>query len=95
MSGREERQRITVTVAARETGMSEGMVRRCMRLELVSADLTPEELRDLRRIRRLIELGVNLTGIEIILRMRERIMELEAELASVKQGSRQDEGRPS
>jgi pilus assembly protein TadC len=81
MRGQEERQRITITMAARKTGMSEGLVRRCVRLELVNAELTADELSDLRRIRRLIELGVNLTGIEIILRMRRRIIDLEAELA--------------
>ena len=75
--------------------MSEGLVRRCVRLELVSADLTVEELTDLRRIRRLIELGVNLTGIEIILRMRERIIELEAELASIQGGGHKDKERTS
>jgi pilus assembly protein TadC len=81
MRGQEERQRITITMAARKTGMSEGLVRRCVRLELVNAELTADELSDLRRIRRLIELGVNLTGIEIILRMRRRIIDLEAQLA--------------
>jgi hypothetical protein len=74
--------------------MSEGLVRRCVRLALVSDELTAEELGELRRIRRLIELGVNLTGIEIILRMRERIIGLEAELARLREGGRKDE-RPA
>lgn len=95
MKGREERQRITITVASRRTGMSEGLVRRCIRLELVSADLTPDELSELRRIRRLIELGVNLTGIEIILRMRRRIIDLEAELERAGGDGRKSKGRTS
>ena len=78
--------RITITIAARRVGMSEGLVRRCVRRELVSAELTDEELGRLRRIRRLLALGINLTGVEIILRMRERITALEDEVARLKEG---------
>jgi hypothetical protein len=47
---------------------------------LVTEPLTNAELTELRRIRRLQELGVNLQGIEIILHMRRRILALQAEL---------------
>ena len=84
------RRQITITVAARRTGMSEGLIRRCVRQELVSKELTAEELGRLRRIRRLMQLGVNLTGIEIILRMRRRIVALEGEVARLESGSSRD-----
>ena len=48
--------------------------------------LTDVDLRELRRIRRLQELGVNMQGIEIILRMRRRIQELQAELGRWERG---------
>ena len=48
------------------------------------AHLTPHQrelFEELRRIRRLTDLGVNLAGAEIILRMRRRIEELQIEIA--------------
>ena len=48
---------------------------------MVRQPLTGEDLAELRRVRRLRELGVNLAGIEIILRMRRRILAMEAELS--------------
>jgi DNA-binding transcriptional MerR regulator len=46
---------------------------------LVAAPLTGPALAELRRIRRLKELGVNVPGIEVILQMRQRILTLQAE----------------
>ena len=46
--------------------------------------LTETDLAELRRIRRLTDLGINLTGVEIILRMRRQIEELQAEMARLK-----------
>ncbi len=41
---------------------------------------TEEHIAELRRIRRMHQLGVNLAGVEVILQMRQRIVELEAEV---------------
>jgi MerR family transcriptional regulator/heat shock protein HspR len=71
--------RITVIVAARRTGLSTSTVHRYIRRGLVGEALTEADLTRLRRIRRLTDLGVNLAGVEIILRMRRRIEELQSE----------------
>ena len=67
---------ITISVAALRTGLSPRSVRRYVQRGLVSEKLTETELAELRRIRRLTDLGVNLAGVEIILRMRRQIVEL-------------------
>jgi MerR family transcriptional regulator/heat shock protein HspR len=72
--------RITITVAARRTGLSTSTVRRYIQRGLVSEALTQADLVRLRRIRRLTDLGVNLAGAEIILRMRRRLQELQSEV---------------
>ncbi len=41
-------------------------------------------LAELRRIRRMCQMGVNLAGVEVILQMRTRILELEAEVERLK-----------
>ncbi|HEY71664.1 MAG: MerR family DNA-binding transcriptional regulator [Chloroflexi bacterium] len=81
MTGREQTTCITITVASHRTGLAPRTVRRYIRRRLVSDVLTEAELAELRRIRRLTDLGVNLAGVEIILRMRRRIEELQAEVA--------------
>ena len=81
MTGRERATRITITVASRQTGVAPRTVRRYIRLGLASEVFTDDDLAELRRIRRLTDLGVNLAGVEIILRMRRQIEELQAELA--------------
>jgi hypothetical protein len=55
-------------------------VRRYIRFGLVDGVLTYEQLATLRRVQRLRGLGVNLAGVDIILRMRRRIEELQAEV---------------
>jgi MerR family transcriptional regulator/heat shock protein HspR len=67
---------ITISVAALRTGLSPRSVRSYIQSGLVSEKLTETELAELRRIRRLTDLGVNLAGVEIILRMRRQIVEL-------------------
>jgi MerR family transcriptional regulator/heat shock protein HspR len=67
---------ITISVAAHRTGLSPRTVRRYIQRGVVSEKLTETELAELRRIRRLTDLGVNLAGVEIILRMRRQIVEL-------------------
>jgi MerR family transcriptional regulator/heat shock protein HspR len=81
MSGSGRTTRITITVAARRTGMSPRTVRRYVRRGLADEVLTEAELAELRRIRRLTELGINLAGVEIILNMRRQIEALQAEVA--------------
>ena len=81
MGGRGQTTWITVTVAARQAGVSPRTVRRYIRRGLASDPLTEGELAELRRIRRLTDLGVNLAGVEIILRMRRQIEMLQAEVA--------------
>ena len=80
MSEHRTRVQITISTAARESGLSTQLIRRCIQEGLVDDVIDQAELRRLRRIRRLRDLGVNLHGIEIILRMRRRIEELQAEL---------------
>ena len=84
MTGREQITCITIAVASRRTGLAPRTVRRYVRRQLVSDELTEAELAELRRIRRLTALGVNLAGVEIILRMRRQIQELQAEVARLR-----------
>jgi DNA-binding transcriptional MerR regulator len=48
---------------------------------VTEAELTEDDVAELRRVRRLMSLGINLPGVEVILRMRRRIKDLEAEIA--------------
>jgi hypothetical protein len=77
---RHQRTYISIHVAVQRTGLSERVVQECVVRELVQEPLTDADLAQLRRIRRLQELGVNLPGIEVILQMRRRIQALQAEL---------------
>ena len=81
MTGRDEITCITITVAARRTGLSPRTVRRYVQCDLLNEALTEADLAELRCIRRLTGLGVNLAGVEIILHMRRQIEELRAEVA--------------
>ena len=80
MASRELSTYIDITVAARLADVSPRTVRRYMVLGLISNVLTVDELAELRRVRRLTSLGVNLAGVDVILRMRRRIEELQAEI---------------
>ena len=71
---------ISIRTAGRQTGLSHQTVRECVERRLVREPLSAADLAELRRIRRLQELGVNLQGIEIILHMRRRIQALQADL---------------
>jgi MerR family transcriptional regulator/heat shock protein HspR len=71
---------ITITIAAHRTGLAPCTVRRYIQMGLVDEMLTEAELAEVRRIRRLTDLGINLAGVEIILRMRRQIEELQAEV---------------
>ena len=80
MASRELSTYIDITVAARLADVSPRTVRRYMVLGLIGNVLTVDEVAELRRVRRLTSLGVNLAGVDIILRMRRRIEELQAEI---------------
>ncbi|MCX7683338.1 MAG: hypothetical protein N2508_15460 [Anaerolineae bacterium] len=67
---------IAIHIAACRCGLDAQLVRYYVDIGVVSWPLTEAGLAELRRIRRLIGLGVNLAGVEIILRMRRRIEEL-------------------
>ncbi|MEA3376854.1 MAG: hypothetical protein U9R72_11740 [Chloroflexota bacterium] len=57
------------------------VVQYCIEVGVLEERLAEEDLVELRRVRRLMSLGVSLQGAEIILRMRRRIKELQAEIA--------------
>jgi hypothetical protein len=81
---------VSIRVAVRRTGLKEEVLQECVRREVVSEPLTESDLVELRRIRRLRELGVNMPGIEIILHMRRRMEALQAEIMrqqSIRPGS--------
>jgi hypothetical protein len=82
---RQETVYISLRTAVRQTGLSPQAVEDCVERRLVREPLSDADLLELRRIRRLRELGVNMAGIEIILRMRRRIQFLQAELARQEQ----------
>lgn len=72
--------RITVHTATRQSGLSDRYIRECIQRSLIEEPLTDADLGELRRVRRLQELGVNWPGIEVILHMRHRIRALQSEL---------------
>jgi hypothetical protein len=80
MAPNQETEFISVNIAVQQTGLSRRVVLKCVERRLVAEPLTHQDLVELRRIRRLQELGVNLPGIEIILHMRRRIQELQADV---------------
>jgi MerR family transcriptional regulator/heat shock protein HspR len=84
MIEQEQTTTITITVAARRTGLSPRTVRRYVRRGLLGETLSEDELIELRRIRRLTDLGVNLAGVEVILNMRRQIEQLQAEVARLR-----------
>jgi DNA-binding transcriptional MerR regulator len=81
----QEQKPVSIDNAARKTGLAPQTIRRCVQVGLVNDPLTEDDLANLRRVRRLTELEVNMAGAEIIIRMRHRILALQAELAYWKQ----------
>ncbi|HSJ58684.1 MAG TPA: hypothetical protein VLC95_15985 [Anaerolineae bacterium] len=71
---------ISIRTAVRRSGLSEEIVHECVMRQIVADPLTDDDLRELRRVRRLQELGVNLQGIEVIMHMRQQIQALRAEM---------------
>jgi hypothetical protein len=81
-SVQEERVYTSETTAVRRTGLSVEIIQECVTRRLVTEPLTDRDLAVLRRIRRLQELGINMAGIEVILRMRRRLEILQEEAGS-------------
>ena len=71
---------ITISKAAQRAGVELYVVRHCVEVGLMEEEMTERDLAELRRVRRLMTLGINLPGVEVILRMRRRIRELQAEV---------------
>lgn len=80
-------QHLSVEEVAVLTGLPATIIRRYAEVGLItpSPDYTEVELRELRRVRRLVDdLGLNHEAIEILLRMRQRILVLEQELRQLR-----------
>jgi hypothetical protein len=86
-SRNQHREVISVSIAVQRTGLSRRVVLECVERQWVVEPFTYEDLVELRRIRRLRELGVNMPGIEIILHMRRRIEQLQSEVSRLERAS--------
>jgi MerR family transcriptional regulator/heat shock protein HspR len=93
-----------ISIAARMVGMHAQTLRQYERLGLVEPQRTRGNIRmysradvaRLRQVQRLMnDLGVNLAGVEVILRMNERMRQMEAELQELRErlGTRRPRGR--
>jgi DNA-binding transcriptional MerR regulator len=72
-----------ITAMARRLGLSPETVNYCLEVELVQRPLSESDLAELRRVRRLQELEVNLPGVEIILRMRQQIQAMQRQMEAM------------
>ena len=72
--------RANFAAIARQVDLSVEVLEYCREAGLVDYSVTNVDLIELRRIRRLQMLGVNLEGIEIILHMRRRILARQSEV---------------
>jgi len=88
MTRREERTSIAIKKAADRTGVEVRVARHCVEIGLMDDALAERDLAELRRVRRLMALGINLPGVEVILRMRRRIEALQAELTELERRNR-------
>lgn len=84
MNRRDDTYYTCISVVARQAGLSSQTVRRYVRRGLVEGAFSEVELAQLRRIRRLTGLGINLAGVEVILRMRQHIEGLQAEVRDLR-----------
>ena len=65
---------------ARRLGLSPDTIDYCLEVELVEQTFGERDLAELRRVRRLLDLEVNLAGVEIILRMRRQMQAMHTHL---------------
>ena len=91
-----EQQYYTIKVAAELCGMHEQSLRMYERRGLVAPRrspgnirrYSPQDVEQIRFIKRLVdELGVNLAGVEVIMHMRQQLIEMQEELESLRMGS--------
>ncbi len=80
MEKRERNTPISIDTAAQQAQVDVYVVRHCVEVGLIEENLSERDLAKLRRVRRLMTLGVNLPGVEVVLHMRRRIQELQAEV---------------
>lgn len=69
-----------LSAIAHQVNLSVDIVEYCLEVGLVRQAMSEEDLAELRRIRRLQSLDINLAGIEIIVRMRRRMLAMQAEM---------------
>jgi hypothetical protein len=72
-----------IMAIARRLNLAPDTVYYCLEVELVRQPMTDLDLAELRRVRRLQELEVNLPGAEIILRMRQQIQAMQRQLEAM------------
>ncbi len=72
-----------LSAIARQVNLSVDIVEYCLEVGLVGQSMSEDDLAELRRIRRLQSLEVNLAGIEIIVRMRRRMLAMQAEMEAM------------
>ena len=72
-----------ILAIARRLGLSSDTVHYCLDVELVRQPMTELDLAELRRTRRLLDLEVNLAGVEVILRMRKQMYAMQAQLEAM------------
>lgn len=91
----------TIKVAAELCGMHEQSLRMYERRGLIAPDRSPgnirrfrdEDVEQIRFIKRLVDdLGVNLAGVEVILHMRQQMLELQRELMALREENEIDRG---
>lgn len=78
---------------ARRLGLSPDTVYYCLEVELVEQAMTERDLAELRRVRRLLDMEVNLAGVEIILRMRQQMLVMQRQLEALTAEMRTSQGR--
>ena len=87
----------SIKIAAALCGMHEQSLRMYERRGLVAPQRSPGNVRrysdadieQVRFVKRLVDdLGVNLAGVEVILRMRQQLLEIQAELAALRERQR-------
>ena len=88
MTMRERCTSLTIKKAAELAGVDIYVAQHCVQVGLMDKELTERDLIELRRVRRLMGLGINLPGVEVILRMRRQIQELQAELMRLERQER-------
>jgi MerR family transcriptional regulator/heat shock protein HspR len=97
-----EKQFYTIKIAAELCGMHEQSLRMYERRGLIAPQRSPGNIRrfsdadveQIRFIKRLVDdLGVNLAGVEVILHMRQQLIEVQQELSALQRDGDQETGR--